>query len=209
MRVGRLDTLARLLPVYGVPPADGPLDPVALFGRRAPLVLEIGSGMGEATVDMADADPNRDYIAVEVHTAGVANLLGLIEAAGLSNVRVAHGDALAFVRDRCESARLQAIHVFFPDPWPKARHHKRRLIQPSHVRLLADRLEPGGMLHCATDAVHYAEQMLEVLTAESGLRNVHDGFAPRPAHRPDTRYEQRGLAAGRTSYDLIFGRTAG
>ena len=206
MRHGRLDSLARLFPVYGVPPVDGALDPVALFGRRAPLVLEIGSGMGEASVDMAGADPDRNYIAVEVHTAGVANLLSLIEAAGVSNIRVAHGDALALVRDRCESASLQAIHVFFPDPWPKARHHKRRLIQASHVRLLADRLETGGVLHCATDALPYAEQMLEVLTAEPLLRNVHDGFAPRPTHRPDTRYEQRGLAAGRPSYDLIFRR---
>ena len=105
-------------------------------------------------------------------------------------------------------ASLAAIHVFFPDPWPKARHHKRRLIQPAHARLLADRLEVGGVLHCATDAHHYANQMLDVLTAEPSLDNVHNGFAPRPAHRPDTRYEQRGLAAGRQSYDLVFRRTS-
>jgi tRNA (guanine-N7-)-methyltransferase len=115
---------------------------------------------------------------------------------------------VALVRDRLQPASLAAIHVFFPDPWPKARHHKRRLIQPAHVRLLADRLEPGGVLHCATDAAHYAEQMLEVLTADPHLENVHSGFAPRPARRPDTRYEQRGLVAGRESVDLVFRRTA-
>jgi tRNA (guanine-N7-)-methyltransferase len=112
------------------------------------------------------------------------------------------------VRDRLGPASLAAIHVFFPDPWPKARHHKRRLIQPAHVQLLADRLEVGGVLHCATDSHHYAEQMLEVFTAEPSLDNVHNGFASRPAHRPDTRYEQRGLTAGRQSYDLVFRRTS-
>ena len=208
MRAGRLDTMDRLLPVYAVPERDGPIDRTALFGRGAPLVLEIGSGMGETTVAMAVADPDRDYLAVEVHTAGVANLLGLTEAAGVANLRVVHGDAVALMRDRLDPASLAAIHVFFPDPWPKARHHKRRLIQPAHVRLLADRLEVGGVLHCATDAHHYAEQMLEVLTAEPSLDNVHNGFAPRPAHRPDTRYEQRGRTAGRQSYDLVFRRTS-
>ena len=208
MRIGRLDTMARLLPVYAVPEGEGPIDRAALFGRSAPLVLEIGSGMGETTVAMAIADPDRDYVAVEVHTAGVANLLRLVEAAGLSNIRVVHGDAVALVRDRLDPASLAAIHVFFPDPWPKARHHRRRLIQPAHVRLLADRLEVGGVLHCATDAHAYAEQMLEVLTAEPLLINVHNGYAPRPVHRPDTRYEQRGVLAGRQSYDLVFRRTA-
>ncbi len=208
MGVGRLDTMARLLPVYAVPTEGGRIDQAALFGRSGPLVLEIGSGMGETTVAMASADPDRDYLAVEVHTAGVANLLGLLEGAGMANVRVVHGDAMPFVRDRLRPASLAAIHVFFPDPWPKARHHKRRLIQPAHVQLLADRLEVGGLLHCATDAHGYAEQMLEVLTAEPALRNVHNGFAPRPTDRPDTRYEQRGLTAGRQSYDLVFRRTA-
>ena len=204
MRTGRVDALSRLGPAYGVP--DGPLDPVALFGRRAPLVLEIGSGMGETTVAMAAADPDRDYLAVEVHTAGVANLLVLLESSELDNVRVVHGDAMAMARDRLAPASLDAIHVFFPDPWPKARHHKRRLIQPDHVRLLTDRLVPGGLLHCATDDAGYAGQMLAVLGGEAGLANVHTGFAPRPAHRPDTRYEERGRAAGQASFDLLFRR---
>ncbi len=208
MRVGRLDTLARLLPVYSVPAGEGLLDRSTLFGRDAPWVLEIGPGMGDTTVAMAVNDPGRDYLAVEVHTAGVANLLGLVELAGLTNVRVVHGDAVPLVRDRLGPSSLAAIHVFFPDPWPKARHHKRRLIQPAHVQLLADRLEVGGVLHCATDAHHYAEQMLEVLTAAPSLDNVHSGFAARPPHRPDTRYEQRALTAGRQSYDLVFRRTS-
>jgi len=202
MRTGRLDALTRLGPVFGVP--DGPVDRVALFGRRAPLVLEIGSGMGDATVAMAAADPDRDYLAVEVHTAGVANLLVRLESSELDNVRVVHGDAMALVRDRLAPASLDAIHVFFPDPWPKARHQKRRLIQPSWVALMTDRLVPGGLLHCATDAADYAEQMLAVLGGEAALANVHTRFAPRPAHRPDTRYEERGRAAGRASFDLLF-----
>jgi tRNA (guanine-N7-)-methyltransferase len=197
MRVGRVDALTRLWPRFGVP-ADGPV---------AADVLEIGSGMGDTTVAMAAADPGHRYVAVEVHTAGVANLLRLLEAAGLGNVRVAHGDALALVRDRLSPASLRAIHVFFPDPWPKARHAKRRLIQEPHVVLLTSRLAPGGVLHCATDDAAYADEMLAVLTG-STLTNVHSGFAPRPDDRPVTRYERRGLAAGRSSFDLIFRRTA-
>jgi tRNA (guanine-N7-)-methyltransferase len=198
MRAGRIDALTRLWPRFGLP-ADGPLST-----RDAPLVLEVGSGMGDATVAMAAADPRRDYLAVEVHTAGVANLLMLLEAAGLPNVRVAHGDALSLVRARVDPASLHAVHAFFPDPWPKARHAKRRLIQAPHVALLASRLVVGGQLWCATDSPAYAEEMLAVLSA-STLANVHSGFAPRGT-RPVTRYERRGLAAGRQSYDLVFRR---
>lgn len=205
MRSGRVDTTARLLPRFGL--SEGPLDRV--FGRHAPLVLEIGSGMGEATVTMAAADPGRDYLAVEVHTAGVANLLGLIEATGLTNVRTYHGDALALLRDRLAPGSLDAIHVFFPDPWPKTRHRKRRLIQAARVPLLIDRLRPGGVLHCATDDAEYALHMLRVLGAASGLANVHSGFAPRPAYRPETRYERRGELAGRPAHDLVFRRLPG
>src|SRR5258705_8717734 len=164
MRVGRVDALTRLWPVYGLPPS-GPVECD---------VLEIGSGMGDATVAMAAADQDRRYVAVEVHTAGVANLLRLLEASGLDNVRVSHGDALALLRDRIGPASLRAIHVFFPDPWPKARHAKRRLIQADRVDLLASRLAPGGVLHCATDSPSYAEEMLAVL-AGSSLVNVHNG----------------------------------
>lgn len=190
------------------PPEAGPLDTTALFGRRAPLVLEIGSGMGDATAAMAAADQARDYLAVDVHTPGIANLLTLIEQRGLNNLRVACGDALDLLRHALPAESLDAIHVFFPDPWPKTRHHKRRLIQPDHVALMRSRLAPGGTLHCATDWAEYAEVMLQTLSDDPDLVNAYPGFAPRPAHRPVTRYERRALAAGRDVYDLIFRRRA-
>jgi len=193
--------------------ADGTLDTAALFGRTAPLVLEIGSGMGETTAAMAAADPARDYLAVEAHLPGVAHLLGLLDRAGLTNVRIAHGDALDLVRTALpvvdgpvDDPVLDAVHVFFPDPWPKARHHKRRLVQPSHVALLRSRLLVGGILHCATDWVDYADAMLEALEADPGLENTVDGFAPRPPHRPVTKFEQRGLDLGHEVRDLVFRR---
>lgn len=207
---GRLDALDRLWPRYGLeaPTAPGapPVEAATLFGRRAPLVLEIGSGMGDATVAMATADSGRDYLAVEVHLAGIANLLRQIERAGLTNVRVVRGDAIRLLRYALAPDSLDAIHVFFPDPWPKSRHHKRRLIQPANVALLRSRLVPGGTLHCATDWAEYAKVMLATLEADPELVNAYPGFAPRPAHRPVTRYEQRGLAAGRQIFDLIFHR---
>ncbi|WP_191843654.1 tRNA (guanosine(46)-N7)-methyltransferase TrmB [Catellatospora chokoriensis] len=204
------DALTRLWPAYGVDIARPypPLDTAALFGRQAPLVLEIGSGMGDATVAMAAADPGRDYLAVEVFPPGLGNLLAVVEERGLANVRVAQGDALHLLRHMLAPDSLDAVHVYFPDPWPKARHHKRRLIQPDNVALLRSRLAVGGVLHCATDWADYAGQMAEVLDAADGLANLHDGFAPRPAHRPVTKFEQRGIAAGRQIFDLLYRRTA-
>ena len=214
---GREDALARLWPLLGFSvhdaeqgpmplTPDGLLDVPALFGRQAPLVLEIGSGMGEATAAMAAADPGRDYLAVEAHLPGIAHLLGLVESQGLRNVRVAHGDALDLVRRRLPEQSLDAVHVFFPDPWPKARHHKRRIIQPAHVALLRSRLALGGTLHCATDWLEYAESMLEVLDADPGLENPSGGFAPRPEHRPVTKFERRGLGLGHEVRDLVVRR---
>ncbi|NJC68475.1 tRNA (guanosine(46)-N7)-methyltransferase TrmB [Planosporangium thailandense] len=200
------DALDRLLPVYGVPVTRQPLDLDALFGRRLPVVLEIGSGMGEATADMAAADPERGYLAVDVHTPGVANLLALVEERGLTNVRIALGDALEVVDHQLAPRTVDAIHVFFPDPWPKARHHKRRLIQPRHVALLRSRLVPGGTLHCATDSADYAAAMLETLSGDPELGNAYDDYAPRPGYRPLTKFEQRGVDAGRDVFDLIFTR---
>ena len=224
----REEDLRTLFPVLGFSVhddfADSPFDAAAQFGRTAPLVLEIGSGMGETTAAMAAADPSRDYLAVEAHLPGVANLLGLIDRAGLTNVRIAHGDALDLVRTALPvvdglgeeflapgakssiSPGLDAVHVFFPDPWPKARHHKRRLVQPSHVALLRSRLRVGGTLHCATDWVDYANAMLDALTADPGLENTADGFAPRPSDRPVTKFEQRGLDLGHEVRDLVFRR---
>jgi tRNA (guanine-N7-)-methyltransferase len=206
----RADALARLWPERGYtidPAAPGAgFDPAALFGRRAPLVLEIGCGMGETTAAMAAADPDRDYLGADVHTPGLANLLALAERGGLSNVRAARGDAVELLRDLMKPGSLAAVHVFFPDPWPKARHHKRRIVRPDVAALIRERLAPGGLLHCATDWAPYAEQMLEVLTADPGLRNAHGGYAPRPASRPVTKFEHRALAAGREVFDLVFAR---
>ncbi|MEV1289784.1 tRNA (guanosine(46)-N7)-methyltransferase TrmB [Micromonospora sp. NPDC049679] len=209
MSARHVDALDHLWPVYGllIPEQPGTLlDPAALFGRRAPLVLEIGSGMGDTTAEMAAADPGRDYLAVEVHTPGIANLLTLIEEQGLTNVRVGSGDAMDLVRGMLPADSLDAVHVFFPDPWPKSKHHKRRLIQPAHVALLRSRLTPGATLHCATDWAEYAEAMLATLSADPGLVNTADGFAPRPTHRPVTKFERRGVRAHRSIYDLVFRR---
>ncbi|MCM0640653.1 tRNA (guanosine(46)-N7)-methyltransferase TrmB [Cellulomonas wangsupingiae] len=209
----RADALTRLFPRWGfsvddprVPPPrtrDGWLDPLALYGRDAPLVMEIGSGMGDATAAMAAADPGRDWLAVEAHLPGVAALLLLVERLGLTNVRVAHGDALRLLRADVAPGSLDAVHAFFPDPWPKARHHKRRLVQPAHVALLRDRLRVGGTLHVATDWADYAEQMRDVLTADPDLVG---GVVPRPAHRPVTRFEQRGLDLGHDVTDVVVRR---
>jgi tRNA (guanine-N7-)-methyltransferase len=197
-----------LWPAFGLDVHDGdrtPLVPAALFGRDAACVLEIGFGMGDATAAMAAADPDRDYLAVEVHTPGVGNLLALVGELGLRNVRVARGDAMELVRQLPASA-LDAVHAFFPDPWPKARHHKRRLIQPANVALLRGRLRVGGTLHCATDWADYAEAMARTLAADPELRNMHPGFAPRPGRRPVTKFERRGVQAGRRTFDLEFRR---
>src|SRR3954454_361420 len=176
MSARHVDALVQLWPVYGLTVADGdrsPLDLVALFGRDAPRVLEIGFGMGDATAAMAAADPGRDYLAVEVHTPGIGNLLALVDDLGLRNVRVAHGDAMELAH-RLAPGTLDAIHVFFPDPWPKARHHKRRLVSPGNVTMLRQLLRPGGLWHCATDWPDYAATMAETLDADPGLRQAPD-----------------------------------
>ncbi|NTW41228.1 MAG: tRNA (guanosine(46)-N7)-methyltransferase TrmB [Cellulomonadaceae bacterium] len=213
----RTEALDELWPEYGFSvhdhaqgtaplTADGTVDLVALFGRDAPVVLEIGSGMGEAVAAMAAVDPGRNYLAVEAHLPGIAHLLTLLETRGLTTVRVGHGDALDLVTTIAPES-LDAVHVFFPDPWPKPKHHKRRIIAPDHVELLRSRLVHGGTLHCATDWEPYARQMLEVLDADPELVNPHDGFAPRPAHRPVTKFERRGLALGHEIFDIVVKRT--
>jgi tRNA (guanine-N7-)-methyltransferase len=198
------DAHAALWPVIGLTVTDGdrtPLDLAGLFGRSAPLVLEIGFGMGDTTAAMAAADPDRDYLGVEVHTPGIGNLLALAGERGLTNLRVAHGDAMELTH-RIAPGALDAVHVFFPDPWPKARHHKRRLIRPGNVALLRERLRVGGVLHCATDWPHYAEAMAETLDADPGLRR--DDAAG--SVRPETKFERRGTQAGRPIADLRYVR---
>lgn len=195
-----------LLPRFGVGYAAAPLDFAALFGRDAPTVLEIGFGMGETTARIAQALPGTDFLGVEVHTPGVGALLRLIDEHALANVRIVQHDAVEVVRNMIAPDALAGIHVFFPDPWPKKRHHKRRLIQPEFVALLASRLRPGGYLHLATDWEAYAQQMLEVLSAEALLVNTAPDYAPRPDYRPLTKFEQRGLKLGHGVWDLVFRR---
>ena len=191
----------------GVPYVAAPHDLGTVFGRSsaaAPKILEIGFGMGETSAAIAAANPQNDYLGIEVHTPGVGSLLKLIAESELANVRVVQHDAVEVVRDMLAPGVLAGIHLFFPDPWPKKRHHKRRLIKPDFVALLASRLAPGGYFHCATDWEEYAGQMLEVLGGEPTLANTAEGFAPRPDYRPLTKFEQRGLRLGHGVWDVVF-----
>ncbi len=186
---------------------EGPLDFDSWFGRSAPVLLEIGSGMGETTSQLVAAAPELNYVAVEVYKPGLAQLLLRGEhLGGLDNLRVLRGDAVDLLTDHVAPASLHGVRIFFPDPWPKKKHHKRRLVQPEFISLVASRLEPGGVLHLATDWEHYAEQMLEVCSGERLLTNVYDGWAPRPDWRPVTKFEQRAVNEGRVSHDLMFKR---
>ncbi|MFN8126148.1 MAG: tRNA (guanosine(46)-N7)-methyltransferase TrmB [Candidatus Nanopelagicales bacterium] len=200
------DALERLWPRFGVDLGDHPLDLATTFPTCSRVVLELGSGMGEATAQMAAAAPDTGFLAVEVHTAGVAALLRRIDVMGLDNVRVADGDGVWVLERMITPDSLAGVHVFFPDPWPKARHHKRRFVRPDLIHLTATRLQVGGVLHTATDWPEYADQMLSVLSAEPLLVNRHSGFAPRPPHRPITRFERRGLRLGHPIADLVFER---
>jgi tRNA (guanine-N7-)-methyltransferase len=192
-----------------LPFSSQPVDLDLHFGRSAPRVLEIGFGMGKATADIAGARPDDDFLGVEVHPAGVGALLRLIDEQSLANIRIVQHDAVEVLEHMIAPESLDAVHIFFPDPWRKKRHHKRRLIQPEFVALLVSRMKPGAVLHCATDWANYAEQMLEVLSAEPALANTADGYA-RPEHRPVTKFELRGLRLGHDIWDLVFKRrTAG
>lgn len=176
------------------------------FGRKAPVILEIGFGMGETTATIASNHPDTDFLGVEVFNAGVGKLLTRIEEQALQNIRIIQHDAVEVLQSMIAPDSLAGVHIFFPDPWPKKRHHKRRLIQPPFINLLASRIAPGGYLHCATDWEHYAHQMLEVLGASDPLTNTCEGFCPRPEHRPLTKFEARGLRLGHGVFDLIFKR---
>lgn len=193
-----------LMPRYGIAFSEAALDYSAAFGRSAPVILEIGCGMGETTARIAAALPEKNFLGVEVHSPGVGALLKLIEQQQLANLRVIRHDAVEVVEHMIAPQSLAGVHLFFPDPWPKARHHKRRIVQPAFVKLLASRLAPGGYLHFATDWEPYAESMLEVLSCEPLLTNGSDNFAPRPAHRPVTKFETRGLKLGHGVRDLLF-----
>jgi tRNA (guanine-N7-)-methyltransferase len=197
-------------PRYAVPFHARPIEASAFFGRDAPLVLEIGFGMGETTARIAAAHPELNFLAVEVFAAGIGSLAMRLARENLTNVRIVERDAVEVVRDMLQPQSLAAAHIFFPDPWPKARHHKRRLIVPGFIEMLAGRLRRGGFVHCATDWQHYAEQMLQVLTQEPKLRNLHPGFCPTTANplceRPATKFHARGARLGHEVWDLVFER---
>jgi len=208
-RAGRLSeaqarAITSLGPRFLIPYTKALLDASATFAQAAPLVLEIGSGMGEATAHIAQAMPEKNFIGVEVHTPGIGSLLKRIGEGALTNLRVIQHDAFEVVTHMIAPASLAGVHVFFPDPWHKARHNKRRLIQGPFVALLASRIAPGGYLHCATDWQDYAEQMLAVLRSESALINTVPDFAARPAYRPVTKFEHRGVKLGHGVWDLVF-----
>jgi tRNA (guanine-N7-)-methyltransferase len=213
MRGGRVTTgQARALEQWGtqfiIPYEARPLDFAQLFGRDAPTVFEIGFGMGEASAHIAQLMPGTNFLACEVHPPGVGALLKRIGEMQLANIRIVQHDAVEVLEHMIVPASLAGVHIFFPDPWHKKRHHKRRLVQPPLVKQLASRLQPGGYVHCATDWQAYAEQMLEVLGGEPALENTAEGFAPRPAYRPLTKFENRGLKLGHGVWDVVFRKRA-
>jgi len=193
--------LEQLMPAYGIEYRPALLDTRALFGRTVPLVLEIGSGMGETTARIAADNPGTDFIAVEVHGPGVGSLLKRIDAQGLKNLRIIRYDALEVLEHMIADGSLAGIHLFFPDPWPKKRHHKRRLVQPGFAALAARKLAPAGVLHAATDWPEYAAQMAEVFDAEPLLARAAEARA-----RPSTKFEQRGVKLGHEVRDLVYRR---
>jgi tRNA (guanine-N7-)-methyltransferase len=213
LRQGRVSNAQRraldtLMPHYGIAYRPQALDLDAVFARSAPRILEIGCGMGETTAAIAAQHPETDYLGIEVHSPGVGSLLKLIAAQGLNNLRVVQHDAVEVLRNMLAPASLAGCNIFFPDPWPKSRHHKRRLIQRDFISLLASRLRPRAVLHVATDWEGYATHILEVLGASTQFRNLADGYAPRPAGRPLTKFESRGLKLGHNVWDLMFERVA-
>lgn len=213
LRQGHLSTAQRravdtLLPRYGIPYVARSIDLDQVFGRSAPKILEIGFGMGDSTAAIAAAHPETDYLALEVHTPGVGNLLKLIDAQSINNIRIIQHDAVEVLRDMIPDASLDGVHIFFPDPWHKARHHKRRLIQAPFIEKLVHKLKPGGYVHAATDWQEYAEQILDVLSSAPRLENTAADYSPRPEYRPLTKFEQRGLRLGHGVWDIVFRRKA-
>lgn len=212
-REGRLTpsqkrALDELWPRYGIEEPTRPLDLTALFGRSAPVVLEIGFGNGAQLLARAHAEPDKDFLGVEVHRPGVGRVLNQAEAAGIRNLRVACADAVQVLQGGLSEQSLDEILIYFPDPWPKKRHHKRRLVQPQFARLAASRLKLGGWLRLATDWADYAVQMSRVLNADPLLKNIapDGGFVARPAERAVTKFEMRGTRLGHAVFDLQYRR---
>lgn len=194
------------MPKWGIDYQASPLDLTQAFGREAPKILEIGFGMGGATAEIAAGNPGNDYLGIEVHSPGVGNLFKLISEQNLSNLRLIRHDAVEVLDNMLTDGSLDGIHIFFPDPWHKKRHNKRRLIQAPLVEKLVRKLKPGGYLHAATDWEDYAIQIMEVFSANADLANSADGYAPRPDYRPLTKFEARGIRLGHGVWDVIFKR---
>lgn len=203
---GQEEALTEFLPVFGIEAGDSLLDLPALFGREAPITLEIGFGNGGSLAKMAQAAPERDFIGIEVHTPGVGHLLKLVGEMGLQNVRVMNMDAVDILQKRIPVAALDRVQLFFPDPWHKKKHHKRRIVQPDFVALLASRLRSGGVFHMATDWEHYAEHMAGVMQTSGEFVNLaqQPPYSPRPEERPLTKFEHRGLCLGHGVWDLLY-----
>ncbi|MDZ4201052.1 MAG: tRNA (guanosine(46)-N7)-methyltransferase TrmB [Gallionella sp.] len=195
-----------LMPKYGIPYENKPLNLDQAFGRSASKILEIGFGMGDSTATIAQAHPENDYLCLEVHTPGVGNLLKLIDTQQITNIRIIQHDAVEVLRDMIADASLDGVHIFFPDPWHKARHNKRRMIQSPFIAKLVQKISPGGYIHAATDWQNYAEQILRVFGEDPLLENTATDYAPRPEYRPLTKFEKRGLNLGHGVWDMVFNR---
>ena len=206
--LGQAKAFADVGPRFLLAYAASPMDFSVVYGRAAPTILEIGFGMGEATAHIAALMPEKNFLCCEVHTPGVGALLKQIDARSLANIRILQHDAVEVIDHMLLPGSLDGVHIFFPDPWHKTKHNKRRLIQSPLIAKLAARLKPGGYIHCATDWQPYAEQILEVLSAEPLLENTADsasgGYAPKPAYRPLTKFENRGIKLGHGVWDLVF-----
>ncbi|MGM0594450.1 MAG: tRNA (guanosine(46)-N7)-methyltransferase TrmB [Pseudomonadota bacterium] len=203
---GQQRAMDLLFPRFGIEAGEAPLDLDAIFGRRAPRILEIGFGNGESLAEIAANHPENDYIGIEVHRPGVGHLLMRIEERGLTNVRVMCADAVEVLERQIPDATLDALYLFFPDPWHKKRHHKRRQVRPEWAALVGRKLKPGGLLHMATDWQNYAEQMLQVLDATQGFDNTSQSgdYVTKPDYRPETKFERRGRKLGHGVWDLVF-----
>ncbi|AKX53641.1 tRNA (guanosine(46)-N7)-methyltransferase TrmB [Thiopseudomonas alkaliphila] len=214
MRAGRITPgqqrgLDEGLPKFGLKISDGAINPAQVFERQAPCTLEIGFGMGHSLVEMAAAAPEQDFIGIEVHRPGVGSLLSGLLSQNLSNVRVYQEDAIEVLKQCIPDASLDRLLLFFPDPWHKARHHKRRIVQPEFAQLVRSKLKVGGVFHMATDWEPYAEYMLEVMQVAAGYQNLSSSgnWVERPAERPVTKFERRGHKLGHGVWDLKFQRT--
>jgi len=207
---GQQRAMDELFPRFGIESGETQLDLDAVFGRSAPRILEIGFGNGESLAEIAHNNPQNDYIGIEVHRPGVGHLLMRVEELGLTNVRVMSADAVEVLEQQIPDSSLDALYLFFPDPWHKKRHHKRRQVQPDWAQLVRKKLKLGGRLHMATDWQNYAEHMLEVLSTAEGYRNTSENgdYVPKPDYRPETKFERRGQRLGHGVWDLVFEKIA-